>query len=174
MRAGSGLRSRRRCGGRSRARLQLGRIRDRIGAAEQNSLHVRTQLLRYHQRAKSHSHAIFDLGIARNSKRTLTRMLQRDPQILRAIEQHRKPRLDDSRRIAAVRRKTQRQRFVVLRVAERMKRVLDFSACRLGAILGPGRCIRRKNELMRDERQCSQQDQRQATSNQAAFSSPES
>jgi len=31
-------------------------------------------------------HALFDLGVARY--RTLTRMLQRDPQILRAIEQH--------------------------------------------------------------------------------------
>ena len=72
-------------------------------------------------------------------------MLQRDPQILRAIEQHRKPRLDDSRRIAAVRRETQRQRFVVLRVAERMKRVLYFGAGRLGAVLRPGRQIRRKN-----------------------------
>jgi len=71
-------------------------------------------------------HALFDLGVARN--RTLTRMLQRGPQVLRAIEQHRKPRLDDSRRIAAVRRETQRQRFVVLRVAEGMKRVLYFSA----------------------------------------------
>ncbi len=136
-RARSGLRSRRRCGGRSRARLQLGRIGDRIGAAEQNSLHVRTQLLRYHQRAKSHLHALFDLQD--RAHRTLTRMLQRDPQILRAIEQHRKPRLDDSRRIAAVRREVQRQRFVVLRVAEGMKRVLYFSACRLGAILRPGR-----------------------------------
>ena len=75
--------SRRRCDGR-RARLQLGRIRDRIRAAEQHSLHVRTQLLRYYQRAISHLHALFDLGVARHG--TLTRMLECGPQILRAIE----------------------------------------------------------------------------------------
>ena len=52
--------------------LMRGRLRDRIVvAAEQHALHVGTQLLGYHQRAKSHPRALIDHRIARD--RTLTR-----------------------------------------------------------------------------------------------------
>jgi len=67
----------------------------------------------------------------------LTRVPERHAQILRAIEQDRQPRLDDCRRIAAARRKIERQRFIVFRVGKRLQRGFYFGAGRFGAVLGP-------------------------------------
>jgi hypothetical protein len=64
---------------------------------------------------------------------------ERDAQILRAIEQDGQPHRDDRGRIPPARRKIERQGFVVFRAGQRMKRGLDFGACRFGAVVGPGR-----------------------------------
>jgi len=71
--------------------------------------------------------------------RTLTHALERYAQILRAIEQDRQARLDDRRRVAAARRKVERQGFIVFRVGKRVQRDFYFSAGRFGAILRPRR-----------------------------------
>jgi len=109
-------------------------LRHRIVAAEQNGFHVGTQLLGYDQRAKPHPRALIGHRVARD--RTLTHVLERDAQILRAIEQDGQPRRDDRGRIAAARRKIERQRFVVLRAGQRMKHSFDLGACRVGAVAG--------------------------------------
>jgi len=111
-------------------------LRHGIVAAEQNGFHVGSELLGYHQRAKPHPRALIDRRVARD--RTLTHVPERDAQVLRAIEQHRQPRRDDCGRIAAARRKIERQRFVVLRAGYRMKRSFDLGACGFGAVVGRG------------------------------------
>jgi len=109
-------------------------LRHRIVAAEHDSLHLGTQLLGYHQRAEPHPRALIDRRVARD--RTLTHVLERDAQILRAIKQDGQSRCDDRGRIPPARRKIERQRFVVLRVGQRMKRIFDFGAGRFGAVVG--------------------------------------
>ncbi len=133
----SGLPSRRRCSRRSGARLELGRLRHGIVAAEQNGFHVGTQLLGHHQRPKPQPRALIDRRVVRD--RTLTHVPERDAQILRAIEQDGQPRCHDRGRIPPARRKIERQRFVVFRVGQRTQRIFDFGAGRFGAVVGrPG------------------------------------
>jgi hypothetical protein len=110
-----------------------------VVAAEQHALDIRTQLLGNHQRAKSHPGALIDHRVARH--RTLADVPQRDPQIIGSIEQDRQARHHDRGRIAAARRKIERQRFRMFGIGEGMKRSFDFVARRSRVILRPGRQI---------------------------------
>jgi hypothetical protein len=88
---------------------------------------------------------LFDRRIVRD--RTLTRVRERDAQILRAVDQRRQARLDDSRRVAAARRQIECERFVVFGNAECVQRSFYLSACGRGSVLRSRRRISGKNRL---------------------------
>ena len=129
----SGLLSRRRCSRRSGVRLDLGRLRHRIVAAEHDRLHVGTQLLAISP-ACTHRRALIDCRVARD--RTWRTRSSATRKSWRGIEQGWTAALRRSRSNSPRSMKIERQRFVVLRVGQRMKRIFDFGACRFGAVVG--------------------------------------